>query len=621
MRILFLSTLMLLAFQLSAKTIYVHASASGANNGNNWNNAHKSLGNAISQAKTGDNIWVAVGTYKPGNTPSSTFNLKEGVSIYGGFAGTETQVSARNPWVNICILSGEIGSPTDETDNIQKIMRVDLKDPVSISGFVFKDGYSTGFMGSAMEIASCSPNVSYCTFENCKAIGGYTAGGAVTITGFNDIAAKPQFFNCIFRNNESSVLGGAVHSNNDLNRPNFVSCLFDGNKATRGGAINNAGGGVGVFNCTFVNNTADKGSATYTSSKSLTAHINGIIWDSNNSPVQNISSSSTSTVNYCIIRGGFSGSGNLTSDPQFISSTNFGIKTTSPAKNSADPGFDVSTLPNIDVAGNTRVTFKKLDRGAYEYQCQPSDASSGTITKVTCENFTGPSGKVYTETGTYKDIIPNHNGCDSVITIDLTINSSSHTISEESCDPIKVNDETYSKSGTYEQTLTNAKGCDSTLTIEVTIKQVNTEVTQSGNTLTASANNSTYQWVDCDDDNSPIRGETNKTFTATEDGNYAVVVTKDDCSEMSDCTNLTPSHLNDQPEYLEMSLYPNPVSHVLHIELLSNKRVSYDLMGIDGQRIQSGNLISGTNSFDVRHLENGIYTLRTVYGSSLFVVQ
>lgn len=608
MKTLLLSSLFLVVSQVSAKTIYVNAAATGANNGNSWKNAYKSLSTAITQSKAGDNIWVAAGTYKPGNTKSSIFKLKEGVSLYGGFAGTETKVMDRNPWVNTCILSGEIGSPTDETDNIEKIMVVALNNPISISGFIFRDGYSEGFMGSAIEIASCSPNISYCVFENCQAMGGFSSGGAVTITGF-DADAKPQFFNCIFRNNKSSVVGGAVHVNDDSNRPNFVSCLFDGNEAKRGGAINNSGGAVGLFNCTFVNNKADKGSATYTSSGSLTAHLNGIIWDGNNSPVQNISSSSTSTVNYCIIRGGFAGSGNLTSDPQFISSTNFGIKTTSPAKNSADPSFDVSLIPGIDLAGNNRVTFKKLDRGAYEYQCQPSDASSSSMTEVACKNFTGPSGKVYTETGIYQDVIANHNGCDSVITIDLTINSSSHSISEESCDPIKVNDKTYSKSGTYQQTLTNSKGCDSTLTVEITIKEVNTQVTQSGNTLTASANNSTYQWVNCDNDNSPIQGETNKTFTATEDGNYAVIVTKEECSEMSECIDLTPSNINSAPKHLEMSLYPNPFSHVLNVKIKSNQPAEFKIWTITGEDLISGTLRDQDSQIDLSEIPAGIYMM------------
>ncbi|MBI3143344.1 MAG: hypothetical protein HYZ16_11005 [Bacteroidetes bacterium] len=128
---------------------------------------------------------------------------------------------------------------------------------------MIENGYGTGFFASGVLIESCSPYFEYCTIANNIANGTYSSGGGVTITGF-DATAAPIFSNCIFKGNQCSVIGGAVHSNNTSNRPRFVGCLFDGNTADRGAAIHNGGGVVIVINCTIVNNTAEKGSATYT---------------------------------------------------------------------------------------------------------------------------------------------------------------------------------------------------------------------------------------------------------------------------------------------------------------------------------------------------------------------
>lgn len=93
-----------------------------------------------------------------------------------------------------------------------------------------------------------------------------------------------------------------------------------------------------------------------------------------------------------------------------------------------------------------------------------------SITEVACDLYTAPSGAIFTSSGTYIDVIPNAAGCDSIITIDLTINSSSvFTLIQAACYSYTVNGQTYTSSGIYEQTLVNSVGCDSILTLELTI--------------------------------------------------------------------------------------------------------------------------------------------------------
>ena len=98
--------LCLLAFQLQAQTvIYINATATGLNNGTSWTDAYNNLQDALDASISGDELWVATDIYFPtkdktgGSTPANnrdkTFFIDKDLSIYGGFAGTETTLSQR----------------------------------------------------------------------------------------------------------------------------------------------------------------------------------------------------------------------------------------------------------------------------------------------------------------------------------------------------------------------------------------------------------------------------------------------------------------------------------------------------------------------------------------------
>lgn len=117
-------------------------------------------------------------------------------------------------------------------------------------------------------------------------------------------------------------------------------------------------------------------------------------------------------------------------------------------------------------------------------------SSSQSVT--TCDNYTWPvNGNNYTSSGTYNATIPNFAGCDSVITLNLTINnstSSSQNVTVCNNYTWPVNGNNYTSSGSYNTTIPNASGCDSVITLNLTINNS----TSSSQSATACNN---YTWL------------------------------------------------------------------------------------------------------------------------------
>ena len=106
------------------RPIYVNLAATGLNNGTSWANAYTDLQAAINAAGAGAQIWVKAGTYKPtsyidpkvtNDARSRSFLLKGGVSVLGGFAGTETQLAQRDVESNPTVLSGDFSGNDSAT--------------------------------------------------------------------------------------------------------------------------------------------------------------------------------------------------------------------------------------------------------------------------------------------------------------------------------------------------------------------------------------------------------------------------------------------------------------------------------------------------------------------------
>ncbi len=383
--------------------IYVKADASGANNGTTWANAFTSLQSGLAASAPGDEIWVAAGTYRPTATADRTisFALKNGVGVYGGFAGTETMRSQRSPVTNVTILSGDIGTVGVTTDNSYHVVSSDstvtatgILDGVTVTGGRADGGADPTDRGGGAYVDQGSPTFVRVIFSGNHA---GNRGGGVRVA-----AGNPSFTNCGFLGNTSVSAGGGL-STASVGSLQIRSCVFRDNfvnNSTGGGGIE-ATGTVTITNSelaqnhpnaadlygpnnSLINTTVDSNS-TYGVWFYGTGNviINSIVW-----PV-GLTFTGGVSVTYSSVPGGFAGTGNNDNYPTFVDPPadlrlapgSVGIDA---GNNAAVPGgvtTDVAGLPRFfddPAASNSGAgTSPIVDMGAHE---RSTAASFFTVT-------------------------------------------------------------------------------------------------------------------------------------------------------------------------------------------------------------------------------------------------
>jgi len=140
---------------------------------------------------------------------------------------------------------------------------------------------------------------------------------------------------------------------------------------------------------------------------------------------------------------------------------------------------------------------------------------------------------------------------------------------------------TWTISGTYFDTISNAAGCDSLITIELTIISIDTGVSLINNTLTANLSGATYQWVKCDAGYVWINGAIQQSFTPQENGNYAVILTVDDCQDTSSCYQITGLAIQQENLTSTLTVSPNPSNGLMRINSTKpvQKMMIYNSLG------------------------------------------
>ncbi len=165
-----------------------------------------------------------------------------------------------------------------------------------------------------------------------------------------------------------------------------------------------------------------------------------------------------------------------------------------------------------------------------------STAETDVITA--CDSYQWINGATYySSNNTAMDTLTNSLGCDSIVTLDLTINyTTTATDVIATCDSLTwIDGVTYfSNNNTAMDTLTTVSGCDSVLTLNLTINTIDSTVIQSMDTLTALKIGASYQWMDCNT-NTLISGAVSQQFVPTVTGSYRVEITEGACVDTSAC--------------------------------------------------------------------------------------
>ncbi|MGD8786702.1 MAG: C10 family peptidase [Phycisphaerales bacterium] len=292
--------------------VYVDEDAvSGANDGSSWASAFADLQDALEVAAIYPNdvneIWVAGGIYRPDRNTgfrSFSFQLVNGIGLYGGFAGNETGRQQRNTLINETILSGDINGDdgmnfTGRDENSFHVITGNGTDSTAIiDGFTIVGGNANGsYMegyGAGIYIYRGSPTVNDCKFidnnaddggagmynsycepivTNCTFIMNEARWGGGMYNGYN---SNPTLTNCTFNGNSATSRGGGMYNGNNSN-PTLTNCTFSENSTTyEGGGMENTGNSNPTLeNCTFSDNSAEYGGGmhNYESSPTLTGCV------------------------------------------------------------------------------------------------------------------------------------------------------------------------------------------------------------------------------------------------------------------------------------------------------------------------------------------------------------
>lgn len=678
---------------------YVKPGSTGT--GISWSNASGDIQAMINTSIAGDQIWVAAGTYKPNrradtlsvinpNNPNNAFVLKAGVKLYGGFAGTETTLTARNWTTNVTTLSGDIGVPNDSADNCYHVVicanAVSNNDTAVFDGFTVTRGNArnntinitvngrTIAQGGGGGICSrfASSYIANCTItrnsanegagmfgyqskfvmDNCH-VTNNTAGsvfGDGEGGGVDNLGSSSIITNCVITGNSAMQSGGGIyyHSNSMI----VDRCIITGNTAYNGGGICTVGGSAGesfsvirsnisgntgagildvsnyaffaVANCIISNNSgegissdytnvplaivncaitgnggyginnhisasgtitnctiAGNGGGVYTYTGSNAAVNNCIVWNNSSSDIN----SPTAVVTYSIVQGGYAGVGNSSSDPLFINAAtgDYKLQAGSPA---IDLGSNTaySAVANIntdkDLADHPRLTATTIDIGAYE----ACTITTGTDAVTACGNYTWSNGITYTASNnTATDTFINATGCDSVVTLNLTINPMPSA-----------------------SIITNAA------------------------VAIVAQTNANYQWINCTT-GAAVAGAVGQSFTATTAGSYKVVVSLNDCSDTSDCVNLAPTGIKETGWSNAVNISPNPAKDIVTISFngLEAGKLLISVVDVQGRMVFQSEekvfLVNHKTSIDLRQLVKGFYLVKFSngheFGTKKLVVQ
>ncbi len=236
-----------------------------------------------------------------------------------------------------------------------------------------------------------------------------------------------------------------------------------------------------------------------------------------------------------------------------------------------------------------------------------------------CDSYTWIDGNTYTasnNSATY--VLTNAQGCDSTRVLDLIIlNSTSGTETVSTCNDFTwIDGNTYSSSTTATHTLVGgaSNGCDSTVTLNLTIVPLNLSISSNDPVLFGPFGVSGFQWLDCNNGFAPIIGATASTFTPMQNGSYAVQVEENGCFDTTVCLTITQANANliDLTE-TNWTVYPNPTSDKVTINFQESlKEITIEVADPLGQIVRKQTFENAEEIELTLGFEPGLYFVRII---------
>jgi hypothetical protein len=214
-----------------------------------------------------------------------------------------------------------------------------------------------------------------------------------------------------------------------------------------------------------------------------------------------------------------------------------------------------------------------------------------------------------TQTGTYTEVFTSVLGCDSTVVLSLTIlDDLSSSITDTICSGSNyvLGTQTLSQTGTYTEIFSGSSGCDSIVTLNLTVYALPiASITFSGGILNANLNTvHQYQWLL---DGNEILGANNASFSPTEDGCYAIVITGSNCTNTSDCYMVNTLGMFNIKNQMNIVTYPNPTTNIMTVE--SSELVQIRIFNLSGGLLYNDLNFTNNREVNLNFYEAGVYVL------------
>lgn len=380
---------------LQAATIYVDSAAGGANDGSSWANAYTNLETAVTNSVANDEIWVKAGTY---TLATASLTVNKNISLYGGFAGTETAISERAKSDRGSNGVVEMWEYTNETiiDGAATYRVVDFTGSTSalIDGFTIQNGAVTG--NGAGVLTAAGTTVTSCVIKSNSAnvTGDNDGGGGIAVTGAGVLVDG----NFIFANYSAKEAGGLIVSagSGTIQRNLIVNNETPAGRFSGGVFISNDGNQTDLLHNIIANNKGgtSNSSGLRVATTSNTNITNTVIWGNVRASGATNNTEDRGTFNNCGIEGAAYGTSSInlngTNDnaagPNFVAPTTFEgrpdgttntvadvvssdwqITAASPLLNAGANAVTGQTLPTEDITGVTYPQNVTNDIGLYEF--------------------------------------------------------------------------------------------------------------------------------------------------------------------------------------------------------------------------------------------------------------